>query len=291
MGNILKKGNVEIGVYTKGAELYSYKVNGEEFIWERDSKYWGSSSPILFPFVGVLKNGKYLYKGKEYKIDTRHGFARDNDFEAVEKGEDFLKFKFSSDESTLEKFPFSFDLYLTYVIKNNKLIIQYDVINKTDEKIYFSIGGHPAFSIKLDENIKIDDYSLEFEKKETLDRYVLDGALLGKKKIEKYINNDNRIKLNSDIFNEDALIFENTVSEKVTLSCSKHSKKLILDYKGFPFIAFWSKPKAPFVCIEPWYGITDTVDFTGNLEEKKGILELEEKGRFSAEISIEGINE
>jgi len=78
---VLKYGNVEIGVFTKGAELYSYKINGEEFIWERNPEFWGGSSPVLFPFVGILKSGKYTFDGKEYEISTRHGFARDNNFD------------------------------------------------------------------------------------------------------------------------------------------------------------------------------------------------------------------
>ena len=100
--NILKYGNVEIGVLSKGAELSSYKVDGKEFMWDRQPEFWAASSPVLFPFVGVIKDGKYVFEGKDYEITTRHGFARNNDFDLVEKGENFLKFKFSSNEETFE---------------------------------------------------------------------------------------------------------------------------------------------------------------------------------------------
>ena len=79
--NTLKYGNVEIAVADRGAELRSYKVDGEEFMWDRKSEFWAASSPVLFPFVGTIKNGAYSYNGKEYKISTRHGFARTEDFE------------------------------------------------------------------------------------------------------------------------------------------------------------------------------------------------------------------
>ena len=89
--NTLKYGNVEIGVLSKGAELSSYKVDGKEFIWDRQPEFWAASSPVLFPFVGVIKDGKYVFEGKDYEITTRHGFERNNDFDLVGKGENFLK--------------------------------------------------------------------------------------------------------------------------------------------------------------------------------------------------------
>ena len=91
----LKCGNVEITVADRGAELRSYKVDGEEFIWDRNPEIWAASSPVLFPFVGSIKNGVYNYKGKDYEITTRHGFARTEDFDFVEKTENSLKFRFS----------------------------------------------------------------------------------------------------------------------------------------------------------------------------------------------------
>ena len=39
----IKKGNIELGVLGKGAELVSLKKDGTEFVWERDPKFWGKS--------------------------------------------------------------------------------------------------------------------------------------------------------------------------------------------------------------------------------------------------------
>ena len=121
--NTLKYGNVEIAVSDRGAELRSYKVDGEEFIWDRNPEIWAASSPVLFPFVGRIKNGVYNYKGKDYEITTRHGFARTEDFDFVEKTENSLKFRFSSNKETLEKYPFEFELFITYTIAGNTLEI------------------------------------------------------------------------------------------------------------------------------------------------------------------------
>ena len=284
---VLKYGNVEIGVFTKGAELYSYKINGEEFIWERNPEFWGGSSPVLFPFVGILKSGKYTFDRKEYEISTRHGFARDNNFDLIEKGENFLKFKFSSNEETLKKYPFKFDLFLTYIINGDTLEIKYEVINKNAGEMYFSLGAHPAFALKLNENIKLNDYFLEFEKEETAQIYKLVNACVLNEK-QDYLKNEKIIRLNETIFDDDAIIFKNLKSNKVTIKCDKTDKKISVNYEGFPYVAFWSKHAAPFVCIEPWFGITDFESCSGKLEEKEGIIKLPENNNFTAKLLITG---
>mgnify|MGYP003586909444 FL=1 len=144
----LKKGNIELAVLGKGAELVSLKKDGVEFIWERNAEFWGKSSPILFPFVGSLKDNKYKFDGKEYTIETRHGFGRDSEFKLAEEGEDFLKFLLKATPETLEKYPFNFELYLTYKINNEKVDMIYEVVNLDDKELYFSIGAHPAFAKK-----------------------------------------------------------------------------------------------------------------------------------------------
>ena len=285
---VLKYGNVEIGVLSKGAELSSYKVDEKEFMWDRQPEFWAASSPILFPFVGVIKDGKYVFEGKDYEITTRHGFARNNDFELVEKGENFLKFKFSSNEETLKKYPFEFDFFLIYTIIDNSLEIKYEVLNKTKGDMYFSLGAHPAFALDVNDDIKLSDYYLEFEKNETSQKYKLtNNGLVFDEKVD-YLNNTNKIQITENVFDDDAIVFEGLKSEKVTIKNNKNSKELSVEYKGFPYIAFWSKPKAPYVCIEPWYGISDFENCTGKLEEKTGILKLENGENFFAKLIVKG---
>ena len=286
--NTLKYGNVEIAVADRGAELRSYKVDREEFMWDRKPEFWAASSPVLFPFVGSIKNGAYSYNGKEYKISTRHGFARTEDFELVEKTENSLKFRFSSNKETLEKYPFEFELFITYTIAGNTLEIGYNVVNKNDSDMYFSLGTHPAFALDVNDDIKLSDYYLEFEKNETSQKYKLtDNGLVFDEKAD-CLNNENKLQITETVFDDDAIVFGDLKSEKVTIKNSKNSKELSVDYKGFPYIAFWSKPKAPYVCIEPWYGISDFENASGKLEEKTGILKLEKDCEFFAKLIIEG---
>ena len=129
---------------------------------------------------------------------------------------------------------------------------------------------------------------MEFEKNETSKKYKLNekGLVLDEK--ADCLNNENKLKITENVFDDDAIIFDDLKSEKVTIKNSKNSKKLSVEYNGFPYIAFWSKPKAPFVCIEPWYGISDFENCTGKLEEKKGILKLGKDKTFTAKLVIEG---
>ena len=285
----LESNNVKIIVADRGAELRSYKVNGEEFIWDRNPEFWAASSPVLFPFVGSIKNGEYNYKGKKYEILTKHGFARTEVFDFVEETENSLKFRFSSNDETLKKYPFEFDLFLTYIIKGDILEIQYDVINKNNFNMYFSLGTHPAFSLNVNKDIELQDYYLEFEQKETASKYKIssNGLILNEK--ISCLNNNDKLEITENIFDDDAIILNELKSKKVTIKNNKTRKELSVEYKGFPYIAFWSKPKAPYVCIETWYGIPDFEDANGKLEEKKGILKLEKNNKFHAKLIIKGI--
>ena len=201
----------------------------------------------------------------------------------VEEGEDFLKFLLKATPETLEKYPFNFELYLTYKINNEKVDMIYEVINLDDKELYFSIGAHPAFANPISDDIKLEDYYLELNEKETADIFQNEGALLKKEK-KAYLKDENIIKLGKDVFNDDALIFKGLKSNKVAIKCTKNSRVLEMDYDKFPFMAFWSVPNARFVCLEPWYGLSDYSDASGELTEKEGIEKIKDK--FTAKLSI-----
>ncbi|WP_073508210.1 aldose 1-epimerase family protein [Streptobacillus notomytis] len=281
---VLKKGLIELKIEEFGAEIKSFTINQEEFFWNRKD-YWSKTSPLLFPFVGELRKGGYEYKGKEYTISTRHGFARDNMFEIVDKGEDFVKLAYYSNEETLEKYPFEFELYLTYKLIENGFILKYSVKNKKDEEMYFSIGAHPAFTIN--EDYEKDAY-LEFEKEEEALKYKLDETGFFRKDRVGFNLVDNRIiNITEENFKEDAIVFKNTNSSSVYLKSRSTNKEVKVTFKDFPYIAFWKMSNAPFVCIEPWFGITDIVGASKDITLKEGIQKLAPKGEFRAKLVFE----
>jgi galactose mutarotase-like enzyme len=279
-------GIIEAAIDSHGAELKSLKLlkNNEEFMWNADPEFWGRTSPVLFPIVGGLKGGKYSYHGVTYEMG-QHGFARDNEFELVSHEKTKVVFLLNPNEETLKKYPFEFKFYMEYSLKNGCLSIEYRVENLSHEEIFFSVGAHPAFSIPTDRDTKISDYYLEFEKNETASIFPLEGRNISRNTI-KFLEDSKKIELDEDTFKDDALIFKNLDSKKVSLKCKKNTRVVTMDYSNFEYIAFWNKVGAEFVCLEPWNGIADFVDASGRLEEKDGIIKLKGKGKYKASLKI-----
>jgi len=281
---IITNGQLTATINPKGAELNSLKnAANTEFIWEGDAKYWGKHSPVLFPIVGTLKNNSYLYNGQVHAL-TRHGFARDNTFTVKEQTEDSVTFSLSSTDDTFRVYPFKFELQLTYIIKDNTLYLKYSVTNKGEVKMPFSIGAHPAFAMPGD----FENYSLKFEKDETLVSTTLEDDLLSNKTVTIPTNNG-VLPLTYNLFENDALIFKSLQSKAVTIT-KDGSDYIKVAFADFPHLGIWTKEGAPFLCIEPWHGYSDSPDSRGNLIEKEGIVLLDAGQMYKAGFTIQVFN-
>ena len=276
-----KNGNIEITVESKGAELKALLKNGKEFMWNADAKYWAKTSPVLFPFVGGCKEGKYTYKGIEYPMG-RHGFARDNEFELVEIGENNLKFSYKSNEESLKVYPFNFEFIINYVITADGVNLEYEVFNKEDGEMYFNLGTHPAF---MASEFPVTDYYLEFSEPETLDLYTLVGLTVAKE-TKPYLKNEKVIKITEDLFKDDALVFKGHKSEYLSLKNVNNSEEVKVSLKDFTWLGIWAPPGAPFVCLEPWCGVADMEDHNGDLTKKEAVNKLEKGGSFKRVMEI-----
>ncbi len=264
-----------------GAELCSLKnKDNTEFIWNANPEFWGKHSPILFPIVGTLKNNSYSINNLEYQL-SRHGFARDMEFELIKNEGNTAQFLLKSSDKTIKLYPFDFELYITYSLETNCLDIQYEVVNKSKTKMPFSIGAHPAFALTE----KFDDYSIEFEYDEPLEHYLLENDLVSNT-TQKLEVNDKNISLNYKLFDADALIFKNLKSKSLTIL--KDLQPIVkVNFKDFPNLGIWTKNNAPFICIEPWFGYSDTNEKFGNLFEKEGIQIIDSNEVFNAHYVIE----
>jgi len=269
-------------IYSKGAELFSLKSikTNEEYIWEGDPKYWGKHSPVLFPIIGTLKNNSYSYKDQEYKL-SRHGFARDLNFEIIQSSENQAVFSLKASEETKKVYPFEFELHLTYTLTETKIEIKYTIINKDKVAIPFSIGAHPAFALPKN----FESYSLEFEAQETLTCHTLENDLVSDSKFEINLE-DKKLPLQYATFENDALIMKTLQSKEITI-LDENKPLLKVIFKDFNNLGIWTKVGAPFICIEPWLGYSDTVHTKGNLLEKDGIQIVNKKTNYECLFSIE----
>lgn len=277
----ISNSNLTAQIKHLGAELISLKnQQNQEYIWEGNPAFWGKHSPVLFPIVGTLKNNSYYYNDIEYHL-SRHGFARDMEFIVLEKSETAVVFSLTATTESLKNYPFDFALEIGYTLEQNKLIITYRIRNNSDKNMPFSIGAHPAFALTK----PFEKYALAFEHSEVLTSYELENDLLSNstKTIEM---TNHSIPLTYSLFEKDALIFKKLKSKTITI-LDQNTPFLRIEFNDFPNLGIWTKNKAPFLCIEPWLGYSDTTVATANILEKEGIQILETKKSFECNFSID----
>lgn len=277
MLHYLENDFLKISIDTHGAELSSIfnKKENKDMLWHGDSAFWGRKSPVLFPVVGKYKNGKTTYNGKEYALG-QHGFARDMEFALIEEGENKLSFVLESNDETLTKYPFKFRLVCSFKLENNKITVGWDVLNTDDKTMYFSIGAHPAFYCNKGETVlSMNGENLEYS-------LVNSDGLYTPKKYDV----DSSFVLYDNIFDNDALIIENSGVTEVSLS--DNGKNYLTVKFDAPLFGIWSptKKNAPFVCIEPWYGRCDGADFNGDITEREWSNSLKVNENWHKEYEI-----
>lgn len=284
----IKNEFLSISVNPVGAELSSIKnlETGVEHLWQGDPEIWASQAPNLFPVIGVLKNGEYIFEGKTYKM-PKHGFVRYNEnIELKSKTEDELIFELNYSEESLKQYPFKFRFEIGFILKDKSLEVSHRIYNLDDKTIYFSLGGHPAFNAPISVNEVYEDYYLEFDQKLDLRSYLLNEEGLISEKTVGILDNENKIRLKKDLFENDALIFKNIPSKKVSLKSKNSGTVLSVEYTDFKNLGIWAKPGAPYVCIEPWLGIADVEGTDQNLKTKEGMEQLEPGKNFQANYII-----
>ncbi|MEG1459544.1 MAG: aldose 1-epimerase family protein [Acetivibrio sp.] len=286
---ILENQRLRVTINNKGAEIQSIfgKEEKREYIWKGDSNYWGRSAPVLFPVVGNFKNKEYVYEEKTYKMN-QHGFARDRQFDIFSKTETEIWYLLKEDEESLKIYPFRFHLYLGYRLHENQLEVLWKVENTNQKELYFSIGGHPAFMCPLTEGEKQSDYYLQFNGEDDLLYSLIDETgLVAYENNLLPLDEEGSIQIPAHLFDRDALIIENQQATKVSLLDSKKNPYITLTFHA-PLFGIWSpaKKNAPFVCIEPWYGRSDSKDFNGTLKERQYGNTLKPKETFEAAYTI-----
>lgn len=283
----IKNDRLEVSVKSLGAELTSIKTieDGKEHLWQGDRNFWSGQSPILFPIVGGLPDGKLELDGKSYEMAS-HGFARTSEFKLAEKTENALSLKLDYSEETLKQYPYKFKFFVTYRIEGNVLKHGF-IVNNLDEKdMLFSVGAHPGFNCPFDSGEKMEDYRLVFEKEEWLQRRIKDGGVLTGEKIE-FMGGEREKILRHDLFYNDAVILDSVKSEWLEIRSSKNDKFIRVEFPGFPYLGIWSARKdAPYVCIEPWYGVDSSAGDPYDFTKKEGLERLAPGKRFQCEYSI-----
>lgn len=289
----LENEQIEVTVNIHGAELRSLKskADGQEYLWNADAKYWGRTSPVLFPFVGGVKNKVYRHEGKEYPMN-QHGFARDMDFTLISRSTDEAWLALEDTDETRKVYPFHFHLEIGYRLEGTAVRVMWKVKNTNEKNMYFAIGAHPAFFCPVREGEKQSEYFLKFKDgegnaPESLTNTVFgeDGVVTTQKK--EYKLTDGFLSIDEHLFDGDALVIEGHQIQRVALTNPQRKEYLAVEFDA-PLAGIWSPPKkqAPFVCIEPWYGRCDSERFDGELKDRDWENALEAGGEFEALYKI-----
>ena len=286
----LKGDALSIRVDGNGAELKSLTENatGQEYMWDADAECWPRTSPVLFPFVGRLKEQKYVYNGKTYEKIPQHGFARDEEFTLTEQTEDSLRFCLRDSDKTRECFPFSFCLEIAYRLAGKKLFVSFLVRNEGQEEMFFSLGAHPGFVCPKNTGEKRSDYYIGFDADEKLISRNIDMSTgLAKDQYTEYKLEQGLLPVADDLFKNDALVLENNQVHRVSLLTPDKKPYLTLQMDA-PVYGIWSsvKPGAPFICIEPWFGRCDALSFEGELQDREYQNCLQAGAQFHAEYAV-----
>lgn len=292
MNYIAENSFIRLTVSDLGAEMQSIVLkndNNREALWQANCDgYWTRRAPILFPHCGKLVNDSFTHNGKEYH-STAHGFLRDMKFTLSEQSAEKLVFEVSSDEETKKRYPFDFTAKISYTLSGEKIHYGFEVINNSEEDMYFNMGYHPAFNCPFDASHTAEDYSFVFEKEETpvdICHSMTTGYNTGERRV--IFENSKVWPITQDMFSHDSMAMDNLKSSYIRIRENDTGRYVQVDISEFPFVLVWSGIKTPikYICIEPWHGINAMANATPPLAEKYAVKKLAPKESFTADMPI-----
>lgn len=283
----LKNDELSIRVSEMGAELQSIKdADGKEYLWQADPAYWPRHSPILFPIVCSVNGDTYTAEGQTFHL-PRHGFARDTAFKLIAQTATKVTFALEADDDTRKVYPYDFVLSVSYVLDANKISVIWHVHNTDTREMHFQIGGHPAFNVPDMQPGETQTGRIRLDNEEPLDglKSYIDGShemteipVEAEKGVIAFTDNTWR--------NDSVKIHKSQVHRAELLD--KAGRPVVTVCFKAPVIAFWSpyQKNAPFVCIEPWYGLGDPRGFDGDFKDKPLMNHLLPGASFMSKYDI-----
>ena len=282
---------LSVSIETFGAQLKSIKKRNYEceYLYQGSNIYWANRAINLFPICGRLKDNKYTYNNIEYELGC-HGFARHQEFSLDSISESSVTFKLSDNDETLNKYPFKFDLRITYELNGNIINIKNTVLNKDNKELLFTTGGHPGFNCPLDKSLDFSDYIISFNNVSDLEEMGLTPKGLRTGLYNKVHFENGLINLDHHMFDNGSPFYKNSFNE-IRLYSLKDKKAVTVRCPKANFFGLWhtDKSDAPFICIEPWLGCPSLDNASSSLEEKDYMIKLKnnESYEFKYEIEIE----
>lgn len=285
----IQNDEIQLTINSLGGEMMSLqtKKDSAEYLWQGNPTYWSGRAFHLFPICGRLKNGQYIYQGKTYEMGI-HGFLRKSELKVEEHQDASITFSLSDTVDTHQEYPFSFQIWITYTVKDNQVQVAYKVYNPGAEPLIFTLGGHPGFQVPLECGLTFEDYVVEFEHLCQPQMLRFSEACLLTEGTDPFpLNENQQLNLRHTLFDDDAIFLQN-MGTCVTLKSPKGKKSVTLCCEAMKYLGLWHKPKsdAPYLCLEPWLGIPANDDKVDILENKRDMIHLPPDKIFTFDYSI-----
>lgn len=267
-------GTLSARINPVGAELWSLTdAAGAEYMTDADPRFWSGHAPVLFPIVGMVRDGRYRLGEREYEM-PKHGIARTAQFKVVERDAASATFRLSDSAETRKAYPFAFQLDVTFAVEAMTLRMTATIGNTGDTPMPFSFGFHPAFAWPLPGGAPKADHRIVFDRDEPepIRRIDPESALLlpdGEPTPVK----GNVLAPRSALFEADALIWPAIRSRALRFG-AEGGAWLDIAFLDCPSLGLWQKPGAAYLAIEPWAGYNDPAGFAGDFRDKPGVMEL-----------------
>jgi galactose mutarotase-like enzyme len=260
----ISSGEAAAVIALRGAEPLSWSICGCDLLWRADPAYWERTSPILFPIGGRARNDTIRVDGRSHRIDV-HGFAASKDFSVVEKTADTVRLTLGDDADTREIFPFPFHLEVHYRLEPACLSVCFRVLNCGDTTLPYAIGFHPGFRWPQDD--RRPGYRVEFEQAEAPSVPVITADGLFSERRRPVPLHAGVLPLSDELLADGALCFLDARSRWLRLVADDGSA-IMMTVEDLPHLAVWSRPGAPFICLEAWTGHGDPDGFEADIREK-----------------------
>ncbi|MGQ3210993.1 MAG: aldose 1-epimerase family protein [Shinella sp.] len=276
---------LSIDVSSFGAEMQAITTqDGANWLWNGDATFWTGRSPVLFPIVGKAPDDTLLIDGKAYSM-PQHGLARRREFSLAAATETLCRYTLEATDDTRAAYPFDFRLSVEHSLDGPTLTVAAEVENHGDVPMPFGCGFHPAFLWPLpggDGKPHVVTLDNGTEPK----RQPLESGLLSQVR-EASPFDKGRLVLAHSQFENDALVFPEGAGDGLTYQ-AEGGPALKFHFENLPNLALWTKPGAPFLCIEPWHG---TAAESGGSRELKDrpyttVLSAGESRRFAFTVTF-----
>lgn len=247
----LKNEKIKLIISDFGAEMTSLTLDGFEYLWTPDEKHYNRTSPCLFPITGRFADGYYVHKDKKYYMQL-NGIAMEKTFKAKKISDTELTMTLCDDDETTELYPYSFILVIRYCLDGDTVNITYDVTNRSDETMPFSVGNHTAYKWPLMDNDDPNSYFIRFEQPETLESFSPFGWR------DAYVTNESIRLLNHNLYVNGTRSFVGQKSNWLEYTGANCEYVVRMYNSEFPYVANWAKPDSDvrIVCIEPTLSIS-----------------------------------